>query len=304
MASSFMRGLIAAPFTPLTAHGDLALSVVPKLAARLRRNGVRGAFVCGTTGEGPSLTSDERKRVAEAWTAERRENLEVIVHVGTLSLGESRELARHAEQVGAQAIATVAPSFFKPAAKELVAWCREVAAAAPALPFYYYHMPSMTGVSVSAAEFLREAGISIPTLAGVKFTHEDLVDYEETKNLAGQERTVFFGRDEILLSALALGAPGAVGSTYNYAAPLYLRLVQAFEAGLREKALADQEKAAALVAIMNRFGGVAGGKAIMKLSGIDCGPARLPLRTILSAEEADLKAELDRIGFFEFASRD
>ncbi len=215
-----LNGLIAAPYTPFKNNGDVALDVIQRQARVLARNGVRGAFICGTTGEGSSLTSDERRQVTEAWLKARPAKLAVIVHVGHQSARESHALARHAQQCGADAIATIAPSFFKaPSIVELVEWCASVAAAAPKLPFYYYHMPAMTGVQFSAAAFLAQAHRRIPTLAGVKFTHEDLMDFSQAGRVAGGRYEVVFGRDEILLAGLSLGAKGAVGSMYNFAAP-------------------------------------------------------------------------------------
>jgi N-acetylneuraminate lyase len=299
-----LSGLIAAPFTPFHPNGNLALDVIPALADRLHKTQVSAAFVCGTTGEGSSLTTEERRQVAAAWRAATPPGLKLAVHVGHLSLGDSRVLARHAQDIGADAIAAIAPSFFKPTkAAELVAWCREVASAAPNLPFYYYHMPAMTGVAISVREFLAQADGQIPTLVGVKFTHEDLQDYAAAKACANGRYSMLFGRDEILLSGLELGAPGAVGSTYNYAAPLYHRIMRAFAAGDLESARRDQARAREFIDIMNRLGGLAAGKAIMKLIGLDCGPMRLPLTSLGAPQEAELHRQLNAIGFFDYASR-
>lgn len=299
-----LNGLVAAPFTAFKPDGDLKLELVPLQAQLLARNGVTGAFVCGTTGEGASLTMDERRRVAEAWVAARPAGLKVIVHVGHLSLRESCTLAKHAQDIGADAIASIAPSFFKPAGvRELIAWCSQVAAAAPDVPFYYYHMPAMTGVAIPASDFLAHTNGQIPSLAGIKFTHEDLNDYRKARALGGDRYDVLFGRDEILLSGLELGATGAVGSTYNFAAPLYLRIIDALKRGDTETAQREQEKARAFIDVMHRFGGLPAGKAIMKFVGLDCGPVRLPLRTLTERDEAGLRQALEQINFFEHASR-
>src|SRR5687767_3048399 len=147
-------GLIAAPHTPFGPDGNVALEKIPLQARLLANNGIAGAFVCGTTGEGASLSTEERRGVVEAWIKARPAGLAVIAHVGHLSLVEAAASARHAQDAGADAIAAVAPSFFKPpAVAELVAWCARVAGAAPGLPFYFYHMPGMTGVTIPAANF-------------------------------------------------------------------------------------------------------------------------------------------------------
>lgn len=301
---SILSGLIAAPYTPFRSDGELDLPSIPRLAAMLAHNGVTGAFVCGTTGEGQSLTMEERRRVVEAWRATVPAALKLIVHVGHLSLGESCDLARHAQATGADAISTIAPSFYKPAgATELVAWCRHIARAAPQLPFYYYHMPAMTGVTIPVAEFLRQTNGQIPTLAGVKFTHEDLMDYGCAHQVANGRYGMLFGRDEILLAGLSLGAEGAVGSTYNFAAPLFRRLMQAFAAGDIEAARRDQARACEFITVVHRHGGLAAGKAVMKLIGLDCGPVRLPLRQLGPEAEKTLRAELEQVGFFDYCCR-
>lgn len=299
-----LSGLIAAPFTPFAPNGNLALDVIPRLAARLYNDGVSAAFVCGTTGEGSSLTTEERMHVAAAWRAALPAGLKLAVHVGHLSLGDSRALARHAREIGAHAIATIAPSFFRPNdARTLVAWCREIASAAPDLPFYYYHMPAMTGVNIPVQEFLQAVDGEIPSLAGIKFTHEDLEDYRQSRANPGRPYNLLFGRDEILLSALRLGAPGAVGSTYNYAAPLFLRIMKSFSEGDPEAAERDQRRAREFIDIMSAHGGLPAGKTIMKFVGLDCGPVRLPLTSLDRNLEESLRAALERIGFFDYASK-
>lgn len=298
-----LSGLVAAPHTPFRPDGDVALEAIPRQAALLAHNGVKGAFVCGTTGEGYGLTMEERRQVAATWR-QAATSVKLVVHVGHLSLADSCALADHAQGIGADAIATIAPSFFKPAgAPELVAWCARVAAAAPRLPFYYYHMPAMSGVHISATEFLRVAEGKIPTLAGIKFTHEDLMDYANARAFGGGKYAMLFGRDEILLAGLGFGAAGAVGSTYNFMAPVYLRLMQAFAAGDLETARREQTRARDIIGVLHRHGGLAAGKTAMKFVGVDCGPVRLPMRTISSEQEGKLRHDLEAVGFFEHCCR-
>lgn len=300
-----LSGLIAAPFTPFRRDGAVNLAQVGRLALQLSRNGVNGAFICGTTGEGYSLTLRERMKLADRWAQDRPKSLALVVHVGHSCLADCRQLARHAARLGVDAIATIAPNFYKPArVHDLVAWCREIAAAAPETPFYYYHMPSMTGVSFSTAEFLALAGPEIPTLAGVKFTHEDLMDYARARAAANGRFNLLFGRDEILLAGLALGAPGAVGSTYNYAAPIYLELMKTHAAGDLPAARTAQGRAVAMIDVMAKAGGLPAGKAIMRMIGLDCGPVRLPLRDLSAAEYLQMERSLDEIGFRDFCSRE
>src|SRR5260221_2688224 len=201
------KGLIAATFTPMNAQSALELSVVDRQAGLLVESGVRGVFVGGTTGGCRWLTVNERLKLAERWKDVAGKDLAVLVHVGHACLAEARALAAHAQETGAQAIGMCGPFYLRPACVEdLVDWCASVASAAPAVPFYYYHIPSVTHVGFPMAEFLKAAAGRIPTLAGVKFTHEDLLDFGTCLDLEGGRYDMLFGRDEIRLSALALGA--------------------------------------------------------------------------------------------------
>lgn len=300
------RGLIAAPFTPFKPDRSINLDVIPAYARFLRENGVSAAFVCGTTGEGLSLTLEERLAIAETWTQSAGPSLPVIVHVGHTCLEDARKLTAHAEKIGAAAVSALAPCFFKPRnVDELVDWCEAVASAAPSLPFYYYNIPSMTGVALPVAEFLAKAADRIPTLVGVKYTHEDFPDYAACVKIAGGRFDLLFGRDELLLEGWKSGALGAVGSTYNYAAPIYLRLLAAHKNGDEAKARALQDTAIKMISICNGTGltHLAASKALMAMLGVDCGPVRLPLIQPSAAQLAALRAKLTEIGFFEFACR-
>lgn len=299
-------GLIAAPFTPLQADGMLNLNAVGDYARWLHRNGAVGAFICGTTGEGMSLTMDERRHLAERWVAVSPAGLRVIVHVGHNSLSDCCTLAAHAESIGADSIGCMSPFFFKPAGVAgLVDWCERVAAAAPRLPFYYYHMPSMTGVSVKVSDFLGLAGMRIPNLAGIKFTFEDLEDYKRCLQLENGRFDVLFGRDELLLSGLALGARGAVGSTYNFAAPLYQALIAAHDRGDQQEAAELQALAVRMINAFIQCGDhpVAAFKWFMGKVGVDCGPTRLPLCDPTAEQIAALEAKLEASGLFEWVTR-
>ncbi len=297
-----LTGLIAAPFTALRADGALNLDLIERQVESLLQNNVSGAFVCGTTGEGVSLSTEERMQVAERWAQVSQGRLTLIVHAGHNSLPDARALAAHAQHIGAQAVAITAPTFFKPATVEdLVAFSAAVAAAAPDLPFYYYQIPSFTGVALPVYDFLVAGVERIPNLAGAKFTYENLMDYGRC--LRDGRFDMLFGRDEMLLSALALGCQGAVGTTYNLAAPLYHRIWRAYEAGDMASAQADQARAMQFIAVFARHGGLPACKAMMKMIGLDCGPVRLPQRTLSAQDYDQLKAELEQIGFFEYCSK-
>lgn len=290
--------LMAAPFTAFDRDGSLDLDRIADQVAGLRADGVHAAFVCGTTGEGASLTEAERMGVAQRWCAVAGPGFDVVVHVGHASLRVAVELARHAASVGATAVAAVAPYFHRPrTVEELVAACAEVAGAAGSLPFYFYHLPDMTGVRVAMAEFIALGRERIPNFAGVKFTHNDLAEFGQCLQVAGDDLEVMAGRDEILLASLAAGAVSAVGSTYNFAAPVYLDLADAFARGDLASARHLQQVARGMIDLVHPFGGLPALKVIASMVGVDCGPCRLPLHDLDDAERAGLRQDLERIGF-------
>ena len=295
--------LIAAVFTPMRDDGEIDLDRVNPIVERLASDGVGGIFVCGSTGEGPSLSIAERRATAEAYLRAATGRLRVIVHVGHDSLTEARALATHAQSIGADSISAVPPSYFKPSSLEMLVRSLElITEGAPDLPFYYYHIPRFTGVHFEMAEFLRLGAERLPRLAGVKFS--DLAPNELRRSLeVAEERfEVLFGVDEELLTGLELGVHGAVGSTYNFAAPHYLKIMSCVESGDLEEAGRLQAQARRMVEIVSSRG-VAGLNATKALSGLECGPNRLPIESLQPTERESLRAELEQIGFFEWSRR-
>lgn len=296
-----IKGLIAAPFTPMKADGSLNNSAIKAYADLLVRQGIVGVFICGTTGEGVSMTVAERESVAEAWVKASAGRLKVIIHVGSNCGADSVALAAHAQKCGAWAVASIAPNFYKPCCvDDLVDYFAPIAAAAPKLPFYYYNMPSMSGVQLPVEEFLAKSENRIPTLAGVKFTHNNLMEMNQCLHYKNGKYEILHGFDEILLCGLAIGAKGAVGSTYNYAGKIYNGILEAFEKGDMKKAQELQMYSVEIVKVIIKYGGgVRGGKAIMNLLGIPCGECRLPMNRFTEAEYISLKKDLEAIDFFE-----
>lgn len=296
-----LTGLVAAAHTPFGPDGRLNLDAVERQAAHLSVAGVRGVFVGGSTGEGHSLTVEERRALARRWVeVARGTGLAVIVHVGHNSQGDARSLAEAAAQSGAQAIAALAPSYYKPARTEdLVGFLAPVAAAAPALPFYYYDIPALTGVHVPLVEFLVRGREAMPTLAGIKYTNPDPTQWVECFGLDGGFFDILYGIDEGLLAGLALGAEGAVGSSYNFAAPIYHRLIAAFRRGDWKTAREEQARSIRLIRLLARFGYMVAAKHMMGLLGVDCGTVRPPLRPLADEEKKVLERELQTSGFWD-----
>ncbi|MBI1390300.1 MAG: dihydrodipicolinate synthetase [bacterium] len=296
-----LNGLIAASHTPMHSDGSIHFDIIESQVQFYRDNPIDGAFICGTTGEGKLLSLDERKQVAERWLECSRGDFPVVIHVGDDCLSDCVSLAKHAQERGAFAISTLAPSYYRPAdVADLVDYCQAVASAAPKLPFYFYHIPTLTHVHFSMLDFLMLAEKQIPTLAGIKYTHNDFVDLLACQRFNQGRYNILFGRDESLLAALSYGIDGAVGSTYNYAAPLYKALIQAFQDGKLDEARDLQAASIELIRVITRYNEIAAGKAIMTHLGVDCGSVRAPLKPLRENERACIDSALQQNRFEPF----
>jgi N-acetylneuraminate lyase len=303
MAGTFE--LIAPPHAPFHPDGSLNLAVVDRLAEHYSATGIAGVFVAGTTGESLSLTVPERLDLAKHWIDVCREtDIDVIIQVGHNCVEDARQMAAHAQQVGADAIATMAPSFLKPATvDDLINCCIPVAQAAGDLPFYLYDIPVMTDVRLPMPEFLAKAKEQIPNLKGLKFTNPDLVQLQECLHLGGDsaetgEFEILFGCDEILMAGAMLGCPGAVGSTYNFAAGHYRAMINSFEAGDMVAARTGQHEAVRMIRTLQKYSFLPAAKSVMSFLGIDCGPVRAPLSNLSSSQKSLLRAELQDLPAF------
>lgn len=297
-----LTGLIAATYTPMHEDGTLNLDRVPAMVDFLERAGAKGLYICGSTGEGMSLSGDERRAVAEAYVSAARGRLKTIVQVGHNSLAEAKQLAAHAQAIGADAISATAPSYFKVGSVDNLADCvAQIASGASALPFYYYHIPALTGVALDMVAFLPLAAERTPNLVGMKYTAPTVYEFQAALDLDGGRFDCVWGCDEMLLSALTAGARGAIGSTYNIAAPLYRRLIEAFEQGNLAEARRLQLLSIRMIRAIQGYPFHPAMKRILGMLGFDCGPCRLPQPRIEAAGVGSLRGELESLGFFDWS---
>jgi len=246
------------------------------------------------------MTLEERKLVAETFVKAAKGRLLIIVHVGHSCIADARMLAAHAAAIGADAFSAVAAFYFKPSSIENLTDCMaEIASAAPDLPFYYYHIPHLTGVGMDMIEFLRLGGSRIPNLAGIKYTAATIQEYQSCLNYSQGRYDILYGVDELLLPALAAGAKAAIGSTYTFAAPLYLRTMDAFQKGDIETAREQHAYLVEVIRILLKYPPIPGQKAIMQMLGWDMGPCRLPLATLDREIFDEFYRELDALSFFD-----
>ncbi len=303
MDNHSITGLIAATYTPFDADGLLNLDVIGKYVDRLLESGVAGLFACGTTGEGMSLTSQERREVSAAFVETADGRCPVIIQVGHNSLHEAAELAEHAQSIGAAGISATCPSYFKTNDADVLVPCMaQVAERAAGIPFYYYHIPGITGAYVDMIQFLRLGRETIPNLRGVKFSHPALHEFRQCLTFDSARYEAFWGVDEMLLGAWAFGARAAVGSTYNVIAPAFCHMIECFERGDLAAARQWQDRAIEFVHTVAAYPFHPAMKEILGMLGVDMGPCRLPLPKLNPADADALRQQLEKTGFREWCS--
>ncbi|XP_013386009.1 N-acetylneuraminate lyase isoform X2 [Lingula anatina] len=258
MDSFKVEGLVTAPFTPFKGNGDINFEMFQSYADYLVSMEISAVFVNGSTGEGLSLTVEERKQTLEAWVKAVKNRMTIIAHVGALNIKDCQALSQHAQAAGADAIASMASLYYKPATEEdLVAYMKEVAAAAPKLPFYYYDIDFMTGVNLNNAKFLRLAAPAIPTLKGAKVSSRSLQGIADClTEIQGTKMQIMMGSDE-------------------YRCLQVSKIKAKYGGGF-----------AASKAVMNVS------------SGLDMGPPRLPLKSYSKETTEKIKNELTEAGYF------
>ena len=298
MHYTHLEGLIAAPFTPMYENGTINLSIIPEYYQLLKLNGVIGAFINGSTGEGPSLTTSEKKMVMAAWAdcTKGDPDFKVMSLVGGTSVEDARDLAAYASEIGLYGISITAPYYFKPQdLNMLVQMCIAVAEAAPDIAFYYYHIPVLTGVHFPMLSFLKQIHGKLSNFAGIKYTHEDFMDFQACLDFENGRYDMLWGRDENYLPALAIGVKGVVGSTYNYAAPLYQAIKKAWDDNDMHMARNLQLRSIQMIQLLGKYGGIATGKAYMKVIGLDCGSFRLPVKNMTPDDFILFKKEVEAL---------
>ena len=274
-----ITGLIDAPFTPFYENGEVNYEPIDVYAKMLKKNGLQGVFINGSSGEGYMLTEDERMKLAEHWMAAAPDGFKVIVHVGSCCVKSSRILAEHAQKIGAWGIGAMAPPFPKIGrVEELVKYIEEIAIGAPKLPFYYYHIPAFNGAFLPMVKLLETVDGRILNFAGIKYTFESMYEYNQCRLYKGGKYDMLHGQDETILPCLAMG--GARGG---------IELA-------RERQNFSQE----VINVICRYrGNIVGGKRIMKLIGLDLGKNRTPFQNMTEEEEIQMKTELEAINFFD-----
>ena len=280
------QGVIPAFYACYDAEGNISTEGVKALTRHLIAKGVKGVYVGGSSGECIYQHVDERKAVLEAVMSEAKGKLTVIAHVGCNNTADSVELARHAESVGVDAIASIPPIYFHLPEYAIAKYWNDMSAAAPNTEFVIYNIPQLAGTGLTMS-LLKEM-LKNPNVVAVKNSSMPTQDIQMWKDEGGEQFVVMNGPDEQFISGLAMGATGGIGGTYAVMPELFQKVYELYRAGRVTEAAQVQNEICRIIYRMCEAHGnlYAVMKAILKKRGVEIGSVRKPLPALIESDMA------------------
>ncbi len=282
-----VKGILPALIAPFNIQGEIDCQKGVDLATKLIKTGVAGLYVGGSSAEMFLCSVEERKAMLEAVTAVKG-NANIIAHIGALNTKDSVELAKHAALSNADAISSVTPIYFSYSFEEIKNYYKRLCDES-GLPMIIYNIPARTGITFSF-EQISEL-LSIDGVTGMKYTMYDGFLLNRLKT-AFPDKIFYSGPDEALLSNLAAGADGGIGTTYNFMPELFLEIYRLFNENKLEEARKVQSVAADVIAKILPYGVISATKQMVTFSGIDCGAPREPMLPLCEESKKKLYNEV------------
>ena len=280
------QGVFPAFYACYEDDGSVSPARTRALAKYLLEKGVKGLYVGGSSGECIYQSVAERKVILENVMAEVGGKMTIIAHVACNNTADSQELARHAESLGVDAIASIPPIYFHLPPYGIADYWNDISAAAPNTDFIIYNIPQLAGVSLTIP-LLREMKKN-PRVIGVKNSSMPTQDIQMWKDEGGPDFVVMNGPDEQFISGLAMGATGGIGGTYAVMPELYLKVMDLYQAGEMKLAAEIQNEICRIIYKMCSAHGnlYAVMKAVLKKHGMDVGSVRKPLSALIGSDMA------------------
>lgn len=280
-----MKGIYTALLTPFKNDGKINEKELIRLIEHNINLGVDGFYVCGSTAEALMLSAEERKYIMDI-VKENAQDKKLIAHVGSINEKEAHKLAIYANDLSYDLISSVAPFYYKFSFDEIRDYYTRLTESS-GMKMLVYHIPAFSGVGMGPEEI--STFLNDDRFAGVKYTSGDFFTMERCKALY-PNKLIFNGYDEMLLSGLAMGADGGIGSTYNFMADKFVLIRKLFLEGNVEEARKIQNEANRIIAILCKIGVMQAEKEIMNQLGLDFGNCLQPFAKI-SEEDKKLIAK-------------
>jgi 4-hydroxy-tetrahydrodipicolinate synthase len=263
--------------TPFDSRLQVDVPGVRRLIDYLLDNGTEGLVVCGTTGESPTLSHEEKLAMFRLAIEAARGRAPIIAGTGTNSTADSVALSREAAALGAQGLLLVAPYYNKPSQEGLYRHFRTIAEAV-GIPVMPYNVPPRTSVNIEASTILRLAR-DVPNIVGVKEASGNLPQISEIVAGAPPGFRVYSGEDAVVLPMLGIGCHGVVSVTSHVVGADMKRMHDAFFAGRLDEAARLHAKMLPIVraCFQSTTPSPVPVKAALNMLGISVGGLRLPL---------------------------
>ena len=281
------KGIFTALLTPFDKENKINEKALETLVKHNLSMGVKGFYVCGSTGEAFLLSTDERKQVMEI-VKDCAKDATLIAHIGSVNEAEATELAKCAEKLGYDAISSVAPFYYKFSFEEIKGYYNRLADSVN-LPMLVYHFPAFSGVNMGVGEISQF--LENDKFMGIKFTSNDFFTLEQVKSKFPQ-KIVYNGFDEMFLSGLSMGADGGIGSTYNFMADKFVKIQKLFSENRIAEAQEVQREANRIITLLCRFGVMQAEKEVLNQLGIDFGECRKPFLSLNDEQKAIVAKEI------------
>lgn len=280
------KGVIPAFYACYDDEGNVSPERVQALTQYFVDKGVKGVYVNGSSGECIYQSVEDRKIIIENVMKIAKGKLTVICHVACNNTKDSMELARHAESVGVDAIASIPPIYFHLPEYSIAKYWNDISSAAPNTDFVIYNIPQLAGVALTQSLFAEMR--KNPRVIGVKNSSMPVQDIQMFKQQAGDDYIVFNGPDEQFISGRVIGADAGIGGTYGVMPELFLKMNELVIAGKLVEAKDIQNDVDAIIYKMcsahgNMYAVI---KEILRMNdGLDIGSVRAPLAEL---EESDM----------------
>jgi len=285
-------GIMTALVSCLDENENVNVASTEKLVNWHLSEGYTGFYLTGSTGEGPILPAKTRKSIVEAVKNATGDRGKVIVHVGDVNLATACDLAKHAGEIGADAISSVPPFFFRYNDAEITDYYKALSDSCD-LPIMMYASPYTSSMQVDQVDKL----MNIPRMIGLKWISHDYFTMHRIKELRGGNINVINGADECLLCGLSMGADGGIGACYNMMPKLFQQVYVNFKAGNMEAAQEAQYKANKVIELLLKFGVIAGIKDALNMIGFNVGNLARPQKGLTDEARAAFHAALKELNY-------
>ncbi|MBQ8210280.1 MAG: dihydrodipicolinate synthase family protein [Clostridia bacterium] len=283
------KGIFPAFYACYDDNGNVSAERTKQLVEFLIEKGVNGLYVGGSSGECIYLSVEERKQTLEAVMEAAKGRIAIIAHVACNNTKDSCELARHAESLGVDAIATIPPIYFRLPEKAIAKYWNDISAAAPNTDYIIYNIPQLAGVALTLSLF--DEMLKNPRVIGVKNSSmpiQDIQMFRRQAKLNNKEVVIFNGPDEQFVGGRLIGADGGIGGTYAVMPELFVKLDQLLKAGDFENAGKLQDDIDEVIYTMCSTKGnmyATAKAALKKRAGLELGGVRAPLLNLEDGDE-------------------